>query len=137
MRNFRSVIALSVVFSLLPIWADEEPSNADRAMLQGTWEIQDQAPRRTLEVKGNTFIFRADEKITRHVTATLQATNKPKAIDLKEDGEDKPFLAIYKLDKDRLTLCIAVENARPTNARPTAFDVKPGQVLTTYTKAKR
>jgi uncharacterized protein (TIGR03067 family) len=136
MRKAICVIAIPAVCTLFPLWAGEDPSNTDRETLQGTWEIQDSVPKRSLEVKGDTFIFRADGKITRQVKATLQATTNPKALDLKEDGEDKPFLAIYKLDKDRLTLCIAVDKARPTSARPNAFEAKPDQTLATYTRAK-
>ena len=139
MNTFSCLIASSVVIAApLP---EQDPSKADMAILQGTWELQDKkqdTPAKwTLEVKGNTFIFRSDEKITRQVTATLQASKQPKMIDLKEAGEDKPFLAIYKLEKDRLTLCIAIENARPTDTRPTGFEAKPGYVLATYTNTKR
>jgi uncharacterized protein (TIGR03067 family) len=135
--------ACAVLLAWVPVWADEDPAKADRSLLKGTWELADQAPqgtgaaRRTLEVKGDTFIFRSDEKPTRQVVATFQATKQPKAIDLKEDGEAKPFLAIYQIEKDRLTLCIAVEKARPTDTRPTAFEAQPGQVLVTYTRVKR
>lgn len=119
------------------------PTDDLTAMFQGTWELAGQAPdgesnsaKWTLEVKGSTFTFRSDEKVTRKVTATLHPMKLPAAIDLKEDGEEKPFLAIYKLEKGRLTLCIAVESARPTDTRPTTFEAKPGQTLATYNKSK-
>ena len=140
MSNFIYCIACSALLAIVPQRADDDPAATDSAKLQGMWELPDQpagSPRRSLEVKGSTFFFRADEKITRQVTATLHASKQPKAIDLKENGEDKPFLAIYKFEKDRLTLCIAVEKARPTDSRPTAFESKPGQVLATYAKTKR
>lgn len=136
MSSFICVYVSSAMLALFPLRTDEDPSKADRAMLQGTWELNDPAGKRTLEIKEDTFIFRFDGKITRQVTATLHATKKLKAIDLKEDGEEMPFLAIYKIEKERLTLCIAVEEARPTSTRPTAFEAKPGQTVATYTKAK-
>lgn len=140
MNNVIFLLPFFVLTTVVPLGADLDPASADRARLQGAWELADKpaegSPRRTLEVKGDTFIFRADGQVTRLVTATLHATTEPKAMDLKEGGEDRPFLAIYKIDKERLTLCIAVENARPTHIRPTAFAAKSGQVLATYTRAR-
>lgn len=138
------LVAFLAILAVVPTRADQEPSKADSDALQGTWELLDEKPQGkngstkwTLEVKGNEFAFRNGEKVTRQVIATLYATKHPKLIDLKEDGEDKPFLAIYKLEKDRLTLCISVEQVRPTNTRPTEFEAKSGQVLATYIRVKR
>ena len=49
----------------------------------------------------------------------LDPGKKPKEIDLGKDlmgkKENQPFLGIYKLDGDRLTICYTVLNTRPTD----------------------
>jgi uncharacterized protein (TIGR03067 family) len=48
----------------------------------------------------------------------LDPAKKPKQIDLGTDlagkGADRPFLGIYELDGDRLTICYTVFNERPS-----------------------
>jgi uncharacterized protein (TIGR03067 family) len=49
----------------------------------------------------------------------LNPAKKPKQIDLGKDlagkGADRPFLGIYELDGDKLTICYTVWNERPSD----------------------
>jgi uncharacterized protein (TIGR03067 family) len=75
-------------------------------------------------------IFSDREKKTREATVKFDATKKPKEIDLAV-GKGKPFLAIYKLGGDTLTLCIGDQKNRPTE-----FEAKEGRVLIEYKRDK-
>jgi uncharacterized protein (TIGR03067 family) len=88
----------------------------------------------TLEVKGDSFAFSDHKKRTRQATAKLDASKKPREIDLVA-GKGKAFLGIYKLEGDTLTLCIGDQKQRPSEL-PSDFKAKEGQVLIRYSRDK-
>jgi uncharacterized protein (TIGR03067 family) len=79
-----------------------------------------------LEVKGDVFQFSDKKSSTRWANMKLDPTKEPKEIDLVV-GPGKPILGIYKLDGDRLGLCLGDEDNRPTE-----FTTKVGRVQIWY-----
>jgi uncharacterized protein (TIGR03067 family) len=69
--------------------------------------------------------------MTRQATAKIDATKKPKEIELVV-GKGKAFLGIYKLEGETLTLCIGDQKTRPTE-----FESKKGRLLIQYKKHKQ
>lgn len=45
---------------------------------------------------------------------TLDEMQSPKTIDLTIDGESTRLMGIYRLEGDRLTLCLRSDGVRPT-----------------------
>jgi uncharacterized protein (TIGR03067 family) len=89
----------------------------------------------TVEVKGDSFTFSDHKKKTRQATIKLDASKQPREIDLVI-GDGKPFLGIYKIEGDTLTLYIGDQKQRPTEF-PRYFRPKEGQVIISYTREKK
>jgi RNA polymerase sigma-70 factor (ECF subfamily) len=110
-------------------------AQADKERLQGTWVLQsgkskgEDAP---ASFVGALKLVFAGDKVTvqfnanakKEGTFTLNATAKPKEIDLVENG--KPTLGIYRLQGDELTVCLDEGAA----GRPPEFKSQAG---TTHT----
>jgi RNA polymerase sigma-70 factor (ECF subfamily) len=93
------------------------------------------APPLEMFVKGaEIWIGREASKQTgRYKTYKLDATKLPKQIDLtSHDGQEKgqTAAAIYKLENDRLTICMPYYTA-DTSTRPAEFKTAPGDTLMT------
>lgn len=73
----------------------------------------------------------ASEQMGRYKTFKLDSTKSPKQLDLtSHDGNEKgqTAAAIYKLDKDRLTICMPYFTADPST-RPAEFKTVLGDTL--------
>jgi len=113
---------------------DEEAQKKEKAALHGTWKIislennqgkDAGAEGATLEFDkdGKNITFTKDNQ-TKKGTFTLNPGGKPKEIDIKPSDEDKTFEGIYKIEKDKLTICLAPE---PGDGRPNEFALTDGK----------
>jgi uncharacterized protein (TIGR03067 family) len=105
---------------------DKPPTDLDR--LQGTWvpssAVLDgaEAPADLLKdrqwvIAGNQLSELNKERRERRATLVVDGTKKPAAFDMAYiDGDAKGLMgrAIYKLDGDSLTVCMALPGERPT-----------------------
>jgi uncharacterized protein (TIGR03067 family) len=126
------------------LWSGRSPADTNTGAqelekLQGLWQAvegelggqKDTSPdlrQVRLRFRGDLAVsYRKDER-TETAKVTLDPTRSPKAMDLKMlDGPDKgkTFACIYRLDKDRLTVCKYVDE-RGLTKRPTEFTTAPG-----------
>jgi uncharacterized protein (TIGR03067 family) len=86
-------------------------------------------------ITGDKYVITRDGETIAKGTFTLDAGQKPKTIDAKMEGVDKPIQGIYELEGDTLKIC----NAGPGEARPKEFATKEGSGLTllVWKKAKK
>lgn len=131
--------------------ADEPKADAkDKEALQGLWQAVEleangqQAPGATVKalqirIKGDQIVFSPDTE-NRKNTFVIDATAKPKALDFTPDDGAKQGKkvtgAIYKLDGDKLTICINRDGE--AGKRPTEFKTAAGSgfVLVTFQRVK-
>ena len=141
-----TLAAFSGIFAAAARYAAVNAGQAqdDKEKLQGTWEFvssqfggkEAQGPEAE-QMKMLKYVFKGD-KLTAKTPGqfTLDASKKPKQIDLKiDDGPENErgtWKGIYELKGDDLTLCMAP----PNQDRPTAFESKEGE-LTVLLKLKR
>ncbi len=126
------VVVLLVSAVLFSTSADQQvDSKQELKLLEGTWQVL------TLEVDGKPqppekspkeFVI-TDNKLTGigpEMTMMLDATKKPKWVDLtfKKKDKDYPIKAIYELEGDNLKICmpLAAKGKVFENKRPENFD---------------
>jgi uncharacterized protein (TIGR03067 family) len=118
----------SITAMLMSSMIQAEEKNGQQ--LQGSWKVVVAEAADKGVIVGDVLTFADDnrlnfEKVRDQVvkkdsaTFSVDATKKPKAIDLHPDK--KPVLGIYELNGDRLKMCFS----RPGKPRPTKFD-SPG-----------
>jgi uncharacterized protein (TIGR03067 family) len=109
--------------------ADDDASKKDLRALQGTWKMQsmrvfgndapaDVVSRFWLVITGTKVVIDSGDR-KEDYNCTLDATKKPRAIDLFTPDGKPAFLGIYDLDGDTLKLCAI--SAKSEN-RPRDFD---------------
>ena len=124
---------------------DDEAQKKEKAAFEGIWKIVsfETAQGKDSNVEGATLEFDKDGKNltftkggeTKKGTFKLNPAGKPKEIDIKPGDEDKTFEGIYRLEKEKMTICLAPE---PGDGRPNEFALKDGKkyVLIMLEKAK-
>jgi uncharacterized protein (TIGR03067 family) len=137
------ILAVGLLFG-----ADDKKADAtkDQEKLQGDWTLQsgerdgeafpeDLVKSLKRNFTGDKYVITRDGETLAKSTFTLDASQKPKTIDAKLEGIDKPVLGIYELEGDTLKVC----NAGPGETRPKEFATKAesGLTLTVWKKAKK
>jgi len=119
----------------VPTRADD--TKKDQEKLQGTWSVvsgeRDGQPNDS--IKNDKLVISGDKITVKKaagseetpVTFTLDATKKPKQMDVKAEG--MTLLAIYELDGDNLKLCFARGAERPTDFTAKAGSERMSAVL--------
>ncbi len=103
-------------------------SKSDLAKLQGSWRVvagesrgkpkpEDALKDLKWVVKGHTITLKGDEGKNFVLRFQIDATKKPKTINLTNPERKETVQGIYQLDKDRWKLCVGV----PGEKRPAAF----------------
>jgi RNA polymerase sigma factor (sigma-70 family) len=117
----------------LPAAKKDKMPKTDEEQMQGIWLIEsleedgnpspDEKAITEVEVKDDKIIFKYG-KLKKESAATfkLDASKKPKAVDLTAPGETKPYPGIYEITGDTLKLCWR-ENLQGAE-RPKAFSGK-------------
>jgi uncharacterized protein (TIGR03067 family) len=125
------------VFSGTMVRADD-PAAKEAKKLQGEWQVVEgerngkKATRESAEIKDMRFVFKDNELIVgiangngaeRKSNFKLDPAKMPTEIDITSlDGQEKgqTTAGIYKLDKDRLTICMPYSPKNPGD-RPKEF----------------
>jgi uncharacterized protein (TIGR03067 family) len=125
------VAALGLGLALLPAQAVRDKKVAWKDGWEGAWSVLSWTESgrkvpddysRAIEVtfRGQKVIFSLFGK-SRQGTFKADGTKNPGPIDLWLDGRERPRQALYRLERDRLTLCFSRYGERPTR-----FESKPG-----------
>jgi uncharacterized protein (TIGR03067 family) len=129
----KKTIRVLVLLSPLLLAADRAKTEATRAALrrlEGTWKLVSAeakgqpAPEDVIkdlkwEIKGNRLSAHGAEKEVK-LTFQLDATGKPKTIDVTNPARKETVQGIYELAKGRLRVCLAA----PGEKRPGQFATK-------------
>jgi uncharacterized protein (TIGR03067 family) len=145
-RRVFALAVLAVAAAGVTAADDKEDANKkDLQALQGTWQAQsitengqdvpaEEAGKLRLVFAGSTVTILTGEDKGPESTFTLDATNKPATMDIK-DKKSGTTLAIYRLEADVLTICFA----NPGETRPKEFASKRGakQALLVFKRSKK
>jgi uncharacterized protein (TIGR03067 family) len=143
MRTRVLMLILLAPWSLLPAHDDDQAIKDELARHQGTWHAStsvydgQEAPAEivrsiTRTVEKDHVVWKRDGKSFAGTRIELDPSRDPKAIDVipdggKDRGERVP--GIYKLEDDRLTICMAA----PGQPRPKEFKAEKGSGCTLRT----
>jgi uncharacterized protein (TIGR03067 family) len=127
---------------------DDDASKKDAEKMQGDWAAvsmiqdgtkypEDDAQSFFRTVKGDEYtVFHFDQPLAKW-KFKLDATKKPKTIDVVKPDDDKApaVLGIYEFDGDKFKLCVAA----PGKDRPTSFESKEGSghTLSVWAREKK
>jgi uncharacterized protein (TIGR03067 family) len=135
------VLAVGLLFATIALAAatvaDEAADKKDKEKLQGTWTAvsgekegkeDPEAKEHTLVFDGDKFSVKKGDKIVVRGTFKIDASKSPKTMDIEisegpEDVKGKTAQAIYALDGDDLTWCVAEPGS---SDRPEKLATKEG-----------
>lgn len=137
------MLTLLVPWPPAPVIADDEAVKAELARHQGTWRTltsvydgQTGPPEVvrpiTRTVEKDHVVWKRDGKSFAGTRIELDPSRDPKTIDVIPDGgkdHGERVLGIYKLEKDKLTICMAA----PGQPRPGEFKAEKGSSRTLRT----
>jgi uncharacterized protein (TIGR03067 family) len=143
MRHRALMLILLVPWSLSPAPADDKAAREELERHQGTWRAStsvyegQEAPAEvvrsiTRTVEKDHVVWKRDGKSFAGTRIELDPSRDPKAIDVIPDGgqdRGERVLGIYKLEGDRLTICMAA----PGQPRPKEFKAEKGSGYTLRT----
>jgi uncharacterized protein (TIGR03067 family) len=130
-----SLLALALVFTAS---VGARPDD-DKDVLKGSWtvvksESNGKPHEETLKARftfkdGDKLLFKLVEEEAQPAIYKLDATKKPKQIDITVmiDNKSDTALGIYELDGDKMRLCIAEPDAK--GGRPTEFKSTDDKVV--------
>jgi uncharacterized protein (TIGR03067 family) len=143
---FPSVLALFTLLVGTLVNADDKAVKDELKRHEGTWSVTSsvydgQAASEDLVrsimriVEGDHAVWERDGKRFAGTTIELDPAREPNAIDVIPDGgrnRGERVLGIYKLEGDKLTICMA----DPGKSRPTEFKAERGSgcTLRTFTR---
>ncbi len=145
--NSRRVVLLALGLLVLvrgiPVLADDKAVEDALKTQRGTWTVTSSIYEGqtfpdplalTIQriVEGDHVVWKRSGKSFAGTKIVLDPTREPKAIDVIPDGgpnRDKRVLGIYKVEKDKLTICMA----SPENPRPKEFKAEKGSGCTLRT----
>lgn len=136
MQITRATFAFALMITLATgtsVYSAEKKAATSSKALQGEWKCAEVVEKgKTYKAPEQLLWVFADDKVTvllegrkQHTgTFVVEPSATPATIDMNLKGVtstnvDQDIVAIYKLEKDRLTICTGVEDAR--NKRPKEF----------------
>jgi len=139
MRPFRFIMILVLAGVTYPL-AAAPPQQAELARHQGTWSVLSfrregkDTPAEITQtiiriVEGDHVVWKREGKSFAATKVELDPSKSPATIDVIPDGgpaRDKRILGIYKLEGNRLTICMADAD----QPRPTEFKAEQGSKWT-------
>ena len=144
MKRLLAAATLIVITGSLALAQNDDAAvKKDKELLKGVWKLEsfETQQGKKDEFEGATLEFKLDGNAeftkngdTKRATYSINPAGKPKELDLKPEGKDDAMLAIYRIEKDVLTICI-VEGAG--NARPNEFAAKDRNIVVTLKREKK
>jgi uncharacterized protein (TIGR03067 family) len=127
------VLAVVLLFGAWAVLATAGGDDAKKEMekLQGTWKLTSETdsgqnipvdPNEIFTFKGEDLVNKVGNKVTDEFKVKISAGKTPKEIDLipqKEPNKGVPSPGIYKIEGNKLTVCV---NFSPGSKRPAGFD---------------
>ena len=140
------VLLVLAVGLLLAADAKEDAAKKELKKLEGTWQVvsmemdgqkqsEDDAKQFKVIIKENKYTLKMGDNAINQGTFTIDATKKPKTIDIKPtegDNAGQTMLGIYEQDGDTQKTCYA----QPDKKRPTKFSSDDGQTLIVQKRQK-
>lgn len=125
MNLFTAIALMSFVAAPVP---KDDPVKDAQAALQGEWKFlswtklnrdnPELVKKGKVVVAGDTLTIKIDDE-DNAMTFALDPTTDPPTFDFKGKNGGKDIRGIYKLDKDKLTICFGIEGSlRPTDYKP-------------------
>jgi uncharacterized protein (TIGR03067 family) len=132
-----TLTAMAILVMCVAVRAADDDAKKDQDQMQGEWSLvsgmrngeplpEDAVKTLKRKVEGNASTVTRDGEVVAKATFTLDASKKPKTIDITVEGQDKPVLGIYEVDADKMKICYG----GPGDERPKEFASKENSGIT-------